>query len=156
MLTGSVFSEHASKIVRYFEFDVVTNWFFGASPYLAAEELCQGVDELTRKYPKEYREKGTLACFYLAKESKNKNCKFNYVLRSASEAGAPERDLIYSCAEEQNESVFKERIVNPDNVRVKANKAISLPTASKMQYSLSNPGQVIPGDLVAVLFSITL
>ncbi|WP_242506262.1 class I SAM-dependent methyltransferase [Pectobacterium zantedeschiae] len=156
ILVGSLFSENSDNVAKSFSFDYVTNWLFGASPYRAAEEMKQKVEELDVAYASQYRERATVACQKLSKLSQNKDCKLNYTLRSYYEKGTPKEIVINTLAEEQNEIVFNSNIVNSENVRIRKNEAMSLPNASQMKYISSTPGVSVPRHIKPIIISVVV
>ncbi|WP_242526837.1 class I SAM-dependent methyltransferase [Serratia ureilytica] len=156
VLVGSLFSEHADNVAKSFNFDYVTNWLFGASPYRAAEELKQEISELDSGYAQKYRENATIACQKLAELSKNKDCKLHYTLRSAYDKSVSKHVAINTFAEEQNDLVFNANIVNPANVSIRKNEAMNSPRTSQMKYISTAPGVTVPNNIKPVFVSVTI
>jgi 16S rRNA A1518/A1519 N6-dimethyltransferase RsmA/KsgA/DIM1 with predicted DNA glycosylase/AP lyase activity len=154
LLQGSLFSVDAENIAKSFEFDFVTNWLFGASPYRAATELNQDISELDSSYAQTYRENATLICYQLARLSKNNNCKLHYTLRSAYEKNTQKQVAINLFAEEQNESIFNQKIVSPQNVTLRKNNALGMISTSQMKYISTAPGVSIPENIKPVIVSV--
>ncbi|CNG10355.1 MULTISPECIES: class I SAM-dependent methyltransferase [Yersinia] len=156
ILLGSLFSEHVNNVAKSFEFDYVTNWLFGASPYRAAEELKKSIVELDAGYAREYRENATIACQRLSKLSKNKECKLHYTLRSAYEKDTPKSIAIALFTDEQNELFFNSNMVKPENINLRKNNSMMSPSSSQMKYIATNPNSSIPSNIKPVIVSIVI
>lgn len=156
ILVGSLFSEHTDNIAKSFEFDYVTNWLFGASPYLAAEELKQEIHDLDSGYAQKYRENATIACKKLSLLSKNESCKLHYTLRSLHHKDTPKDITISLFADEQNKLVFNSNVVSPQNISLRKNNAMCSPSSSQMKYIAAAPSSNVPKNTKPVIVSVVV